>query len=289
MRKTILIFLILTIRLSANAMCSSPELHVWPTQQNISSNSIFVIEGYNQSQELIRQLNKKCKIYLIGNSERIPVKVLKIVAGQFRLTQAILKPESELVKGKTYELHIDSLELFDQKDAYKVMKWTVNLADDNENPIWNCEPSYQGQSYTRFGCGPVMFVHFCSSFTDKSPTLIYAKVFNKKNKTSSDYFLTHTNQKISLGHGMCSGEFLFDQKSDYEVQFGLMDASGNQNFNLTEPKAFASPSEKNQSIEEFNCQCAEKSNLLIYSIFAIGIIGYGFVLYSIRKKTANKK
>lgn len=94
----------------------------------------------------------------------------------------------------------------------------------------------------------------------------------KKNKTSSDYFITSEDNKISIGHGMCAGEFSFDDESNYEVQFGLMDASGNENLELTSPIHFSSPTEDNQSDVEFSCNCNDKSNLLIYCFFVLGLI-----------------
>lgn len=286
MKRIILLLIILTINFSAKAMCGWAGISVWPTQQNISINSIFIIEGFSQSQELIRQLNKKNKIYLKCNSEIIPIKVLKILEGQYSVTQAILKPVKELTNGKTYELQIDSLGVFD-KDEYKVVKWTVNSLSDNERPIWNCEPTFKGQSFTSYGCGPAKYVNFCGSFKDNSPTVIYAKVFDKKNKTSSDYFITSEHNKISLGHGMCSGEFSFDKETNYEVQFGLMDASGNENLELTESINFTSPTKDNQTNEEFNCNCADNSNLLIYCLLGLGIIGLGLILYKKRKNASS--
>lgn len=296
MKRLILLLIILTINFSVKAKCSSSGIYVWPTQQNITTNSIIVIEGYAQSQELIRQLNKKNKIYLTCNSERLLINVLRILEGQHNLTQAILKPEKELQIGKTYELHIDNLGTFDI-DEYKVVKWTVNSEQDIEKPIWSCEPTYINQNFTAFGCGPEMYVNFCGAFKDKSPTLIYAKVFDKKNKTSSDYFLSSDNQKISIGHGMCSGEFSFNREINYEVQFGLMDASGNENLTLTKPIIFTSPTENNQSVKEFSCNCTantilnvETNNnlkILIYSIIGIGIITIGLIIYTKRKNASS--
>ena len=271
MKKAILLFIILIIGFSAEAMCGWSGIRVWPSQKNISTNSIFIIEGYGQSQELIKQLNKKNKIYLKCNSEIVPIKVIRILEGQYRLTQAILKPERELRSGKTYELHIDSLGKID-KSEYEVVKWTVNSINDDEKPVWNCEPTYKTQRYVGYGCGPERYVYFCGSYNDNSPTVIYAKVFDKTNETSSDYFITSEDNKISIGHGMCAGEFTFDDESNYEVQFGLMDASGNENLALTSPIHFTSPTEDNQSDLEFNCSCNEKSSLLIYCFLVLGLI-----------------
>jgi len=292
MKKLILFLIILTINFLAKAECSSSGINVWPSQQYISTNSIFVIEGYAQSQELIIQLNKKNNIYLSCNSERIPIKVLRILKGQYSLTQAVLRPEKELQIGKTYELHIDNLGIFDI-DEYKVVKWTVTSERDKEKPIWNCEPTFKNESFTAFGCGPAMYVNFYGAYNDQSPTLIYAKVFDKKNKTSSDYFLSSDNQKISLGHGMCSGEFSFDKEINYEVQFGLLDASGNENLTLTKPITFKRPTEKKQSEKEFssnssantvlNAETNNDSKILIYSFIGIGLITIGLIIYNKRK------
>ncbi|WP_131725534.1 MULTISPECIES: hypothetical protein [unclassified Chryseobacterium] len=294
MKKLILLLVILTFNFSAKAECSFSGINVWPNQQNIAPNSIFVVEGYAQSQELILQLNKKNRIYLTGNAVRIPLKVLRILKGQFGLTQAILQPERELQTGKTYELQIGGLGEYEKQD-YKVAKWTVSSKKDLDKPVWECLPIYNSRSYTSFGCGPEMHVNFCGIFKDNSPTLIYAKVFNRKNKTHSDYFLTSEGQNISIGHGMCSGAFAFDKDTDYEVQFGLMDASGNENMKLTEPVKFTSPTSKDESDSESVCNCttkstvsnktAGKSNLLIYSLLGGVIAAIGIVVY-LKQKNA---
>jgi hypothetical protein len=296
MKKTVFLFIFLVNFISVKADCSSSGISVWPKQQNIASNSIFAIQGYAQSQELIRQLNKKNKIYLKCNSEIILLKVLKILEGQYSLTQAILKPEKKLIIGKTYELKIDNLGMFD-KDDLEITKWTVNSENDIEKPEWNCEPTYIGLGYERYGCGPAKFVNFCGKYNDNSPTLIYAKVLDKKTKISSDYFIQSENQKISLGHGMCSGAFAFDDDTNYEVQFGLMDASGNENLKLTEPIVFSNPTEKNVSEKDIKCNCTNntksntnennKTKLLIYSLLGIGLIAFGIIIYTKRKKASS--
>ncbi|WP_262147890.1 hypothetical protein [Chryseobacterium foetidum] len=296
MKKLILLLIILTFNFSAKAECSFSGINVWPTQQNIAPNSIIIIEGYAESQELILQLNKKNKIYLTGNSERVAIKVVRILKGQFGLTQAILQPERELQTGKTYELIIEGLGEFEKKD-YTVTKWTVSLKKDFEKPVWDCLPTYNNRSFTAFGCGPEMHVNFCGILKDNSPTLIYAKVFNRKNKTHSDYFLTGEGQNISIGHGMCSGAFAFDEDTEYEVQFGLMDASGNENMELTKPVTFTRPTERDDSESKSTCNCKtnstasiakdSKSKLLMYFAFGGILMAVGTIIYLKRKKVVS--
>ncbi|MBD8081829.1 hypothetical protein [Chryseobacterium caseinilyticum] len=293
MKKLLLLLIILTFNFSVQDECSFSGINVWPTQQNIAPNSIFVIEGYADSQELIIQLNKKNKIYLKGNSERVPIKVLRILKGQYGLTQAILQPERELQTGKTYELQIDGLGEFEKQD-YTVAKWTVSSKKDLDKPVWDCLPSYKNRTFRALGCGPERFINFCGILKDNSPTLIYAKVFNRTNKTQSDYFLTVEGQNISIGHDMCSGAFAFHEDTEYEVQFGLMDASGNENMELTEPVKFTGPTEKDESDSEPVCNCTtksavsakadSKSNLLIYSILGGVIAAIGIIIYLKQKR-----
>lgn len=125
------------------------------------------------------------------------------------------------------------------------------------------------------------------------------KYFNKKSKKYSDYYILSEPQKISLGHDMCGGEFSFDEDTDYEVQFGLMDASGNENLKLTEPVEFKSPTQKDESENEFECNCTknsalntaknDKSNVLMYLIFAGISFAIGISIYLKRKMSVAKK
>lgn len=270
-------------------MCSFASISVWPARATISTNSIFVIEGYGASQALIRQLNKKNRIYLISGPEIVEIAVVRILEGQFRLTQALLKPRRELTPGKSYQLKIDSLEGFD-KSAYKVSTWTVKAQADKQIPAWLCEPVFTGKSYTEYGCGPALFAHFCGTAANDSSTLIYAKVFNKTNNTTRDYYLKPYKKSINIGHGMCSGAFTFEENSQYEVQFGLMDASGHESTQLTNSIAFTSPTHHAPSDKAETCNCnplvskhINRSNYLLYALFGASLAGVGILLYNIKK------
>lgn len=296
MKKLILLLIILTFNFSAKADCLPYGINVWPNQQSIAPNSILVMHGYGRSQELIMQLNKKNEIYLKSNSETVPLKILRILKGQYGLTQAILQPERDLQPGKTYELQIEGVEE-SEKNEYKNRRWTVSLKKDFEKPVWDCLPNYNNRSFTAFGCGPEMHVNFCGILKDNSPTLIYAKVFNRKNKTHSDYFLTGEGQNISIGHGMCGGAFAFDENTEYEVQFGLMDASGNENMELTKPVTFTRPTERDDSESKSTCNCKtnstasiakdSKSKLLMYFAFGGILMAVGTTIYLKRKKVVS--
>lgn len=75
---------------------------------------------------------------------------------------------------------------------------------------------------------------------DKSETFIKAIVDNKSTNCSTIYYLTGNNGKIKIGHGMCSGAFLFHKGEQFEVSFQLIDQSGNSTL-TTEKILFAMP------------------------------------------------
>lgn len=119
------------------------RIDVWPRTNEISSNSLLIVEGYGSSQDVIRELNKKHKIYLKSETSKISLQVVNIYEGQYRLTQAVLRPISKLIPGTTYTLQIDSLDQYEKEDFYRDnFKWTVIDKLDNEIPTWNGTPKY---------------------------------------------------------------------------------------------------------------------------------------------------
>ncbi len=273
------------------AMCSSSGISVFPRTQTIFSNPIFIIEGYSSSQSVIRHLNNGNAIYLTSGDDTIPLTVLKTLVGQFDLTQAILKPSSNLITGKHYKLNIDSLDEYEKADFERDnISWTVSDIADNQKPIWNNPPSYNSKRMIFYGCGPAVFVNFCASISDNSPVVVYAKVKNLKTNSSSDYYLFPDSCSFQLGHGMCSGEFDFEEGQEYEATFSLMDASGNISPE-TQPIKFISPTEKDESKhddKEPECDCATQKpteqKTAIWIVISLAVVGL-IVLLAFKKRS----
>ncbi len=273
------------------ASCSSMGINVFPRTRTISNNSIFIIEGYLSSQSVITNLNKGNAIYLSSGKDTIPLTVIKTLKSQFRLTQAILKPSSKLISGKNYTLHIDNLDEYEKADFLSdSINWTVSDITDNQKPVWSKLPSYSSKGMIFYGCGPEVFVKFCACISDNAPVVVYARVKNLKANSISDYYLNPDSCSVQLGHGMCAGEFEFEQGQAYEATFSLMDASGNISTE-TQPVKFISPTEKDQSQQDektVNCNCqtqkiiAENSAIwIIFSLVAVGLL----VLLVLRKRS----
>jgi hypothetical protein len=234
--KTIMVIIILLLTtIEGFSKCGSSGLYFWPSKQTISENSVFVIGGYAESQKIINGLGTTYKVYLRSDKQKIKLLVQEILVGQFRLRQAILKPETILSAGQEYELIIENLDNSENqllrynsttKQAEKV-KWIVLGEQDNHAPTWISKPELTNSTYEEFGCGPATFVNFRFAAHDNSEFLIKTVVKNISTGKETTYYLTTSENVIKAGHGMCSGAFYFGDGSKFEVEFSLFDASGN--------------------------------------------------------------
>lgn len=225
---------------AAQAKCGSRGLYAYPSDAEISSNSLFLLEGYGLSREVLQGLNTKYPVYLLSDKgEKVNLIVKEYNEGQFYLAQALLQPEKVLDMGESYSFLIDSLPQYEALQRYNYslekfekIRFTVSKAADLEKPRLKSAPVFWKEEYSMFGCGPASYVYFCMNVEDRSPLLVKATVQDMQSGKSSVYYVLTGGKELSLGHGMCSGSFVFEPGKEYEVQLTYMDASGNR---LEEP------------------------------------------------------
>jgi hypothetical protein len=235
LKKIILIFILIFTALNGFSKCASSGLYFWPTKPTISQNSIFVIDGYATSQEIINGLGSVYKVFLKSKTQKIKLAIQELLVGQYSLTQAVLKPETALSMGEEYELLIENLgdseglvsKYNSTTGQREKIKWTIIKNDDTIPPSWTTIPKYTNSTNQMYGCGPATFVDFSFSAIDSSEFLIRTTVKNMSTQKETTYYLTSTEKTISIGHSMCSGAFNFNNGSKFEVEFSLFDASGN--------------------------------------------------------------
>lgn len=249
MKKIIPIVILLLFTVHGFSKCSNGGMNFWPFKQRINQNSIFVIEGFAASQQIINDLGKAYKVYLIAPNQKIKLNVQELLVGQFNLTQAILKPEKAPSIGVEYELIIENLgklesEVFryNTKTRQKEkVTWTVTDNADTKAPIWASMPKYKDSNYELFGCGPAVFANFSFEATDDSEYLIKTTVKNVATGMETTYYVIPDDQFIAVGHDMCSGAFTLGGSDVFEVEFSLFDASGNQTKMIGKSIAFKRP------------------------------------------------
>ena len=234
---------------AAYADCAGNGLWLFPSGQSIKQNSIFVLTGYAESQHVIRGLNKKYPVYLKSGKKKIKLVVSEICVGQFYLTQAILKPETELEAGLEYIMHIDSLPKYESltkynrtTHKYEPLKYKVLTEKDTEKPQVSSSPRELKKTLVHYGCGPSIHVVFSNPAKDKSALLVRTTVKNLKTGRETTYYIEPGGDNFKVGHDMCSGAFDFeDSDNDFEAEFSFMDASGNLTAGTCERIKFTKP------------------------------------------------
>lgn len=237
----------LFIGFNVSAECAGTGLYAFPEGGAIKKTSLFILDGYAESQHVIDGLNNKYPIYLKSGNERILLKVVETHVGQFLLTQAILKPEKALVPGKNYQLIIENLPDYERLGAYNSkthaydpLTYSVTDESDTEAPKWIKNPKEKDKSLVHFGCGPSVHVNFEMSLKETGDYVVKTTVKSKESGKETTYYIGSSENHLSIGHGMCSGAFTFHEGDQYEVKFRIMDASGNLS-EETEWIAFTKP------------------------------------------------
>lgn len=92
------------------------------------------------------------------------------------------------------------------------------------------------------GCGPVIRTDFDFKVKTNGAYFIKATLTNLSTKRVSSYVLEPKENTVSVGHGMCSGEFDFGDGKNYEITFELIDITGNTLVQKGKPIAFTKPS-----------------------------------------------
>ena len=220
--------------ISVYADCSGSGLWVFPIESTIKQNSIFILDGYSESQEVILKLNKKHNIYLKNGDKKIKLIVTEICVGEFFLTQAVLKPETELDAGLEYIMIIDSLPTYQSFNRYnnvtkeyEPVKFKVLSEKDTVKPLIYSRPQVLTKSLQHFGCGPSIHVIFSNPTKEIPDIIVKTTVKNLKTGKETTYYIMPKGYTIEIGHGMCSGAFNFDKGNNYEVEFSFMDSCGN--------------------------------------------------------------
>lgn len=257
MKKLALILLGVFFTLSSKADCSMNGIWVFPTKSVVKQNTIIMINGYSMSQSIIKGLNKEYKIYLQSGNDIVKLNTLEINVGQFGITQAILKPESKLIAGLIYRLKIDNLPNWETLSRYNPDKSKSEPIDyevlpeiDTEKPTFTSQAKELKKTLVYYGCGPSENVVFNCPIIDSSEFLIRATVKSLKTGVKTSYYIEPIKKQILIGHGMCSGAFSFNNGNDYEIEFSILDSSGNTQNWTTKPIKFTKPTDKNSQHEE---------------------------------------
>lgn len=248
--KKIIFFLFLAFGIqSAFAECSFRGMNFFPSTKEISLNSVFIIEGYADSQKTINSFIGR-SVYLESESgELIELNLQEILTGKMYLTQAIFCPAQELKPNTTYFLkYADQTE----NEGREMMKYDRDKKE-REKVYWktsdektatplnaNMSVEFETTEVESYGCGPSANAIFNVKNKSESEIWYKTEVVELETNNKTTYYIKERNGKLNVGHGMCAGAFTYNNKGKYKVRFTPMNTDGKA-LKTTEWKTFESP------------------------------------------------
>ena len=218
-----------------SAECTNTGMQYYPEQKEISLNSFFIIEGFAYSQEMINSFKNRI-IYLESEKgDLIQLSLEEILIGQMELTQAILCPTKELKPNTKYYLKYsdqfkdddsDMMRFYNDKKKFEKIYWITTASESKPflNPELKIE--FEKTEAALFGCGPSAIAIFDVQNKSESEIWYKTEVVEIETNNKSFYYLKDWKGKLNVGHGMCSGAFRFNPKSNYKVRFTPMNTAG---------------------------------------------------------------
>ena len=236
--KKVIVFTLLVLNLnSVFADCTSNGMWFFPTQKNISLNSMFIIQGYATSMETIQSFNSR-KVYLESDSgELIELQLQEIITGQMRISQAIFKPVKQLKSNTSYSLKYanqtesESREMLKWNDTYQKnmkMYWETSTVEYMNDLSTDLTIEYEKSDLVHLGCGPSVYVLF-DVRTNYSTEIWYkTEVVDLTTNKTAVFYITEIEKKLGVGHNMCFGAFKYYSDGKYKIRFTAMNTDGNQ-------------------------------------------------------------
>ncbi|WP_040282607.1 hypothetical protein [Psychroserpens damuponensis] len=248
--KKILLFLLLTFGMkSAFADCAGMGMQFFPSTKEISLNSMFIIQGYAFSQKTIKSFEERT-IYLESESgELIELNLQEILIGQKQLTQAIFYPTSELKPNTKYFLKYSDETEFEvremttynrEKKKREKVYWKTTDKKSIEKLNSNLTLEFEKTNVEHYGCGPEANAIFNIKNKSESEVWYKTEVVDLSANNKKVFYIKEWNDKLNVGHGMCSGAFTFKNKGKYKVRFTPMNIDG-KSLKTTNWTTFESP------------------------------------------------
>lgn len=234
--KNIIIYIIFQFFLTnCFADCSDRGMRFLPIKKEISLNSIFIIEGYLNSQITIKSFKNR-NVYLRSNNEiLITLNLIEILESR-DVSQAIFKANQVLLPNTKYELFIPNLTTIEKREMseynslskkHEPIYWqTTNLIEQNGLDS-NLKIIYNRNEVKSYGCGNSVKSIFDVYCDDKSEIFFKTELIDITTGEKTIMYLTKEEDgKIYVGKDMCSGPFIYKDKHKYKVRFLPTNADG---------------------------------------------------------------
>lgn len=229
--------------------CAASAIRLYPEQQEISVKSRFIIEGYMMGQKKVREFEHR-KVYLESvEGERTELELIEIIEGQMFLSQALFKAIQPLKPNTEYVLTYQNMTEEEEREQFF---WN-HLTGERERKNWttvsktaSLDPAMEiNLKETRtewLGCGPAANAIFTTSPESAVEIWYRTEFLDVKTGKLSYFYLTEWRSELRVGHGMCSGAFIYRKEGAYKVRFTPVSPAG-QKLQTSDWYSFKSPFE----------------------------------------------
>jgi hypothetical protein len=231
------------------ADCGDRGMRFLPLKKEISLNSIFIIEGYLNSQVTVKSFKNRNVFLKSENEILITLNLIEILESKY-VSQAVFKANQVLLPNTKYELFIPNLtemEKIEMSEYNSFSKknepihWqTTNLFEQNGIDS-SLKIVYNKNEVKSYGCGNSVKSVFDVRCNDNSEMFFKTELIEITTGEKTIMYLTKEDDgKIYVGKGMCGGPFIYKVNNKYKVRFVPTNTDG-KTLEKTEWFEFKSP------------------------------------------------
>lgn len=228
----------------ADARCMSADLRIYPktgaTGVPLNPQILVIPYGYKDLEKVGQLLDGA---YFVAGRHKVALSVERLPqsAKAFKNAYYLLKPQQTLRPRTRYRLKLavkrpETHPLTVHYDKLKAYRFRTVEAVDQRAPS-QLKLVSRGYSYRRLGCGPAeeILLKISGLADDQTPTRQLRFVLQVEEKMKGQparsfelMVPTWVQGQLSLGHGMCSGNYQLVKGASYTIRVAAVDWAGNR-------------------------------------------------------------
>lgn len=222
MKNLLLIFFSFCSILQLQAKCGGSGIIVeYPSHNDeISTQATVILKAFGGSRYSLKQFGNSYPVYLVSQNDKVKLIQEELHHGDFNWSQALFRTERALKEGDSYKLVFEKISTKMKASIYgnKVSWKAIKNSKINKISLTK-KIKYIDGGWTKMGCGPAVYSNYAIDDNIDKPIVVAVEIENITTGEISCFNVITKNGKISVGHGMCSGPFVYKQNDDYKIRF----------------------------------------------------------------------
>lgn len=239
---TLLLALLWGAPITASADCMAGMFGVWPPSGALPPDGLILVDTYGSYEPWLEDL-QPCELVLATADDRVCLAQETAFVGEFRIRQALFRPTSPLLPGRTYRLEyvpLESSKLYAApEEKIKAIEegtwrptptfdrsWRIETTDDLEPLRWRQVPRVVDLRHEIYGCGPEIQAVVALEADSEVPTLARVSVRRADEPTPRRFLLPIESTSLQIGRNMCFGAFQLALDEPHVADIELLDVTG---------------------------------------------------------------